>query len=381
MNGVLEKEKSVGKHSETNERREGKKSKNKGSKFGRFLKKFFITVLILFIISAGILAGLLYGPYNGFRDWLITSAMTTMTHQWIAEIFYSDETIKSVMDNNKVESSDEETDTSAIVIDKEEEKEPEKIEYKNEYERAVLEKENPDDEYKIFNITAKGYNGYMAVIYDPSKVKTIVSSNVGVTGQYLTDMARNNKAVVAINGGNFKDTDSMGNGGLPTGITYSKGKFVYARTYRGSGGIVGFDKNDKLVLSKKCTQASAKKLNIRDCVTCTPFLIVNGKASKIVGNGGWGYAPRTAIGQRKDGIVLFLVIDGRRINKPGASIKDLIEIMQNYGAYNASALDGGTSSAMVENYKLVNDPMDASGAHRTRPVATGFGLILDNKKK
>ena len=54
---------------------------------------------------------------------------------------------------------------------------------------------------------------------------------------------------------------------------------------------------------------------------------------------------------------------------------DLIEIMQNYGAYNAANLDGGTSSVMSVNGKLINDPIDSTGAHKTRYIATGFGLI------
>ena len=110
-------------------------------------------------------------------------------------------------------------------------------------------------------------------------------------------------------------------------------------------------------------------------VTDGPFLIVNGKASTIVGNGGWGTAPRTAIGQRRDGIVLFLVLDGRTVTKPGADMDDLITIMQNYGAYNAANLDGGTSTAMVVDNKLINDPVDSTGAHKTRFISTGFGLI------
>ena len=52
-----------------------------------------------------------------------------------------------------------------------------------------------------------------------------------------------------------------------------------------------------------------------------------------------------------------------------------IEIMQNYGAYNAANLDGGTSTAMAVNYELINDPVDSTGAHKTRFVSTGFGLI------
>ena len=54
---------------------------------------------------------------------------------------------------------------------------------------------------------------------------------------------------------------------------------------------------------------------------------------------------------------------------------DLIEILKNYGAYNAANLDGGTSTAMTVNYKLINDPIDSTGAHKTRFISTGFGLI------
>ena len=58
---------------------------------------------------------------------------------------------------------------------------------------------------------------------------------------------------------------------------------------------------------------------------------------------------------------------------------DLLKIMKNYGAYNASALDGGTSTAMVENGNLVNDPINSAGEHNTRPIATGFGAVFKNE--
>ena len=345
--------------------------KNKKKK-GKFFKKILIILCILAILGGGTLGFLLYGPYHGFRDWLITTAMTTMTHQWIAYLFYSQDTIDNVMANNKVDEIVEDTDKDAIVVSIEEKKE-----YANEYERAVLEKEHPSDKYKIINISGKGYSGYLAVIYDPSKVKTLVTAKIGQSGQYLTTMAKNNKAIVAINGGGFDDPNYSSNAANPLGITYSKGKLVSSYYYSGAGGIIGFDKDDKLVLASKCTKDTAEKLGVRDAVTCGPFLIVNGKASTVVGNGGWGTAPRSAIGQRQDGIVLFLAIDGRTVKRPGADMDDLIEVMKNYGAYNVANLDGGTSTALVVNYELINDPIDSTGAHKTRFIATGFGLIDD----
>ena len=93
----------------------------------------------------------------------------------------------------------------------------------------------------------------------------------------------------------------------------------------------------------------------------------------------FGRAPRTAIGQRADGIVLFLVLDGNRALGRGATLKDEIEIMQRYGAINAANLDGGTSTSMTVYDNLVNDPTTNEGNHRTRSVATAFILEADSE--
>ncbi len=343
--------------------------KRKGKKKS-ILKRIFISFIILVVLGLGSTLFILYGPFHGFRDWFITTAMTTMEHQWLAYLFYSQETIDEVMANNTIDEIIEDTDTDAIKVSIENKKE-----YANEYERDILEKEHPSDKYKIINITGKGYTGYLAVIYDPSKVHTLVTAKMGKSGQYLTTMAKENKAVVAINGGGFDDPDYNSNAANPLGITYSNGKLLTNYYYAGTGGIIGFDKNNKLLLASNCTKATAERLEVRDAVTCGPFLIVNGKASTVVGNGGWGTAPRSAIAQRQDGIVLFLAIDGRMVKRPGADMDDLIEVLQRYGAYNAANLDGGTSTALAVNYKLINDPIDSTGAHKTRFISTGFGLI------
>ena len=96
-----------------NDKKNGKKMKKKKKNIA---KKVIITLCVLFILGAGSLGFLLYGPYHGFRDWLITTAMTTMSHQWIAYLFYSPETIDEVMANNKVDEIVEDTDIDAITI-------------------------------------------------------------------------------------------------------------------------------------------------------------------------------------------------------------------------------------------------------------------------
>ena len=356
---------------------EEKKSKNKGKKKSKTKKRNIVSNIFTFLFSLGtvgivLVLFLLYGPYSGFRNWLVTTAMTTMTHQYLATWFYDDDVIKYVMDNNKVIETGETTDANAITVGKN----TTKTTYKNEYEKAILERDPENNDYKIVEINEKDYDGYLVAVYDPSRIKTVVTENIGKAGQYLTKMAKNNDALIAINGGGFDDPNFNSTGGSPLGVTMADGKFATQKSYGGSGGIIGFNKDNKLVLCKSST-AEAKKQEIRDCVTFGPFLIVNGKASGVLGNGGWGDAPRTAIAQRQDGIVLFLVLNGRTVSKKGADMDDLIKILQKYDAYNAANLDGGTSSVLVVGDTIVNDPIDSTGAHKTRPIATGFILTKD----
>ena len=348
------------------ERTKSKKKSIKG--------KIFKTILVLIIL--GIISGLtlLYGPWNGFRDWLITTAMTTLSHQWMATIFYSDETIQTVLSNNMVVETGETTNTEEIEIVAEIEEV-----YENEYEEAILKKDEENDLYKVIDIEGKGYTGHLVVVYDPSKISVCTTKYLGTKGQYLVDMAAENDAVVAINGGGFIDPNYNSLGGVPQGIVIKDGKIISNRTYKKTGGIIGFTEDNKLVLGKMSAKEALNK-GVRDAVTFGPFLIVNGKPSFIKGNGGWGTAPRSAIGQRKDGIVLFLVIDGRMVGRPGADMVDLTEIMQNYGAYNAANLDGGTSCGLVVNGELINDPVNGSGKHKTRMIATGF-IVKEEAKE
>ncbi|MBR3153338.1 MAG: phosphodiester glycosidase family protein [Clostridia bacterium] len=338
------------------------KKLNKLKIFGLFI----LTLIAIGIVSFDVL---LYGPNYKFRDWLVTNAMNTLHHKYLATWFYSDAEIEEVMARNRVIEVGENTDTSLL-----KDVPPSikgRVSYANEYEREILEREEGQD-YKIIELHDDDYDGYLAVIYEPSRISVVTSNSLGSSGQYLVDMAKNNNAAVAINGGGFADEGGNGSGGIPYGLTFSDGELKYNYGYRDETfSLIGFDNNNNLVLGRY-NQYEAKEIGIRDAVTFSPFLIVNGKSSEIEGNGGWGYGPRTAIGQRADKIVLFVVIDGRRINKQGASMADLISIFERYGAVNAANLDGGTSSAMVVENEIINDPMDASGNHRTRPVATSF---------
>ena len=314
-----------------------------------------LLVIFLFFVSCGLF--LLYGPWHGFRDFWITTAMTTMNHQYLATWLYSDKTINYVLENNRVVEADEQIDTDLIEIY--DDKITSNV-YKDEYDRQVLE-HNEGDIYKYFKVEGYNFDAYMAAVYDPSKISVVHSKYLGYNGQYLVDMA---KAFVDING--------LSNGGDVNGILIEDGKIINSyRNRQYGGGVIGFTNDNKLYLANVSAEQAVQD-GVRDGVEFGPFLIVNGKRASIYGNGGMGIHPRSAIGQRQDGVVLFLVVDGRRVDSMGASIKDLIDIMERYGAVNAANLDGGNSSVLVINGKIVNRPLNWDNLEVTRPIADGF---------
>ena len=174
---------------------------------------------------------------------------------------------------------------------------------------------------------------------------------------------------VTSNAGGFYDPDWNSNGAIPHGTVISNGKVVSDYKDAGmAGGFIGFNDEDKLILGSM-SKEKAVSMGLRDAIEFGPFLIVNGKRSFIRGNGGWGVAPRSAIGQRQDGIVLFLVINGRLATSIGADMIDLCDIMERYGAYNAANLDGGSSSELVIDNKIINTPV-AGGKDGLRDMST-----------
>ena len=331
-------------------------------------KKRKILNIIYFIVLSIYLAGeitmlvLLYGPSPKFRDWLITTAMQTMDHQYLCQIFYSDKDIKASKDNNFIVEVNEDTNEELITW---------QDKYDNEYDYQILERDE-DAIYKLIEFEVNGQKAYLAAIYKPERVSVAVTKHLNVKGQYVTRMAQDNKAVLAINGGNFIDLNHNSSGGTPLGITISKGQVITSEVTTSTYGNICLTRNNVLMLSRGNTAEGLINKGARDCVTAGPFLIVNGKSSFTKGNGGWGYAARSAIGQREDGIILLLVVDTNATRSKGASMHDLTRIMENYGAVNASNLDGGTSSVMAINYEIINDPIDSTLAHRTRPVASSI---------
>ena len=214
---------------------------------------------------------------------------------------------------------------------------------------------------EIVRIVGTTYKGYMAIIDDPARVSVGTCGVFGANGgKRIEDIASSYGAGVAVNGGAFADGGGSGNGGSPAGIVVSQGEWL--RDAVSSLCTVGFDRQNRLIVGS-LTNQQARQVDFRDAVGFGPALIVNGVAASSTGKNS-SLNPRTAIGQRADGAVLLLVLDGRQLDSLGASMADLVEIMQKYGAINACNLDGGSSSVMIVKGQQLNDGIAVTGSRR-----------------
>lgn len=119
-----------------------------------------------------------------------------------------------------------------------------------------------------------------------------------------------------------------------------------------------------------------RSLGVVQCVGFGPVLVENGKEVPV--QAGWDRNPRTAIGQAKDGTVIMIVTDGRYATGPndaGATYEDVANLMLKYHADIAANLDGGSSSTMVYEGKVLNRPVDILGE---RSVATSI-VVMPSK--
>ncbi|HEX9062903.1 MAG TPA: phosphodiester glycosidase family protein, partial [Clostridia bacterium] len=210
--------------------------------------------------------------------------------------------------------------------------------------------------------------GYMIIIHDPKSIKVGYSSKMPVEGELTSGIAKRNGALAAINAGGFEyksDNNSWtSTGGKCEGFIIHDGEVIINRLGSDTEKYlsIGFNSAGKLIFGDYSVN-KLKSMGVNEAV-CSfgPKLIVKGKKMFKDGDtGGLGYSPRTAIGQKANGDVVFLVFEGRDLGSAGASVSDLQQIMYEQGVVNAINLDGGSSTSMYFNGKMVNKPSNIMG--------------------
>ena len=347
-----------------------------------------VLTLIGLVLVAALSAGqaAFNGPSQTVGDLLTVSMLETSALKFVPHIFYSNEKVDEIVARNSVSDDNEETDTSLIVIarptptpDPNATVEPEAD--VEDAPAQVAEISAPvatpvpenllfdEDGIEVYSVKSGTYSGYMMVVLDPSRVTVGTCSDkfTSAAGLQLKEIAQRYDAVAAINGGGFEDSGGVGNGGRPVGLVISEGQVMHTGTNSNYNITVGFNQDNIMVIAKDMSKSDAEKKGIRDAITFGPALIVNGQPVSVKGASS-GLNPRTAIGQRADGAVLMLVIDGRQASSLGATFSDLISILLEYKAVNAINMDGGSSSLMYYKGDYLNTGVTLTGS-RKMPTA------------
>ena len=106
--------------------------------------------------------------------------------------------------------------------------------------------------------------------------------------------------------------------------------------------------------------------DVFDAVGGAPMLMRGGSPTPICGS--CARQPRTAVGLTADGKILLVVVDGRSRRSIGVTLAQLRGIMRDLGAVTALNLDGGGSSEMVVDGRVVNHPSDGHERHITNAI-------------
>ena len=308
----------------------------------RTLLVFFTLILIAFAAFVLLCHTIFNGPSMNARNRLTMSMRESSGMKWFPQIFIGADTVAEIEKASNYELPDELSDYSQIQIN---------------LDSGLTGSDDAwadaVDGIRVENIKGDTYNAYVMLIRDPSRVYLATSSEKfsrSVPGSRIHEQMEKEGAVAAINAGAFYDngTSSKEVGSTPEDLTIAGGKVVWKTGSAPEEGFAGFNQDNVLVVAKTMTADKAMELGIRDGCCFGPVLIMNGEINEEAYNTNSGLNPRTAIGQRADGTVIFLCIDGRQASSLGATYANIIDIMIEFGAVNACNLDGGSSTVMFQ---------------------------------
>lgn len=347
------------------------KSKTTGKK----VLKVLLRTLIVLLLTIALLAAFLYsamliiccGPSEAARNLFVFSVRETSAIGFLADLVLSDEEIAAIESKPNTEPV-EDTDTSLIEVGSTDAKGPvtDKWGYTDEDGDGLI----------LVNVGGESYVGKMLIVLDPSRVVVgCVPESLGYRGYTVQEYAEMFAAVAAINGGGFVDPNGQGDGSMPDTLVVKDGN-IYCGSQGIGPGFIGIDSD--YILHVGFTSADdIEKWDIQEGIGYGPVLVVNGKIrdSESLNS---GLNPRTAIGQRSDGAILMLVIDGRQPTSLGATYQDIAELMLKFGAVNACNLDGGSSTLMYYKGEYVNNCASVIGI-RNNP--TSFLVLKEGAAK
>ena len=216
-----------------------------------------------------------------------------------------------------------------------------------------------------------GYQGVLAVAKDPALLRCGPSAGIGSYGQTLGELVERNDGVLGIVGSGFIDPNGNGSGGIVAGYVMCNGTSYGTHDLRAGTKRLELTQDNKLYVIDSFEPVAS---DVTDAVEFAPALIVDGELM-VSGFSGWGGVhPRAAIGQSERGEILMLVIEGRMVGRSiGTDIEECAEILKRHKCYTAMNLDGGTSAVMWYDGEYVTKCSNTSISSRLLPNAWVYG--------
>ena len=338
----------------------------------RFFLVLFIAIVLVFTALILVLNMVFNGPSPTARNQLTMTLIEASATKWIPALFIGEDTVAEIRTGENVELAENVTDVSAVVISR------------NALTSANDEWAAYPDGIRIETVSGNTYNATVMIVRNPEQVYLGISTHEGfstsIPGKRLTAAIEDEGAIAAVNGGAFNDNGTTASyvGTLPAGLVYSEGECVWTSGKPSeTSGFAGFTEDNILIVHKdNISKAQAEELNIRDGCCFGPVLIMNEEINMEAYNKGAGLNPRTAIGQRADGAVVFVCIDGRQPSSMGGEYADVIDIMVEYGAINACNMDGGSSTVM-----LYRDTYGIYGEAGAVQMMNSYSLLQSEPRK
>jgi exopolysaccharide biosynthesis protein len=312
-----------------------------------FKRALMVFTIITFLVSSFLF---LTGPGTDIRIWMANSVIITQHREW-AWIFVGTELRDSMV--KKMHQFIEEN--------AEEKQQFNMIKHQQPQEVAATRKNRTIDQLiKVEDISGTFWKGKRMYVYDPKTIRLMTPAKSG-EGEKISSMVTRTGAVAGVNAGGFDDPEGLGNGFAAIGAIISGGEVIYTDQESDTPQhIVGFTKDGTLVIGKY-NMFELQEMGISEAASFYPRVIANGKPLPI---NDVSRAPRTAVAQKADGTVIFIIADGRSTSSVGATLKEIQELFLAEDVVNAGFLDGGASSQLVVDGVLVTKPSSRYGERR-----------------
>ncbi|MDO3408811.1 phosphodiester glycosidase family protein [Saccharibacillus sp. CPCC 101409] len=224
---------------------------------------------------------------------------------------------------------------------------------------------------ELFRVNAVTYKGYAMKVKlkDPSAMRMSLAGEQLGSSETTLHAAQRYGAIAGINAGGFADQNGKR---YPLSTTMMDGQYLtgFQSSFKDLY-FVGLNDSGKLIGGKFDRQDELDSLQPAFGASFVPILLENGRKTAIPAK--WKAAPkrapRTIIGSYKDDQLIIFVIDGyNETGGSGATLEEIQSQLYKIGVVNAYNLDGGGSSSLVMNGRVVNHPSDGN----LRPVPTSF---------